>query len=457
MDANPVEKPDAAVPAGTLPENGDAKVLEIPVVEAPDEEEIVAADEADGDELPKNFRDSLFYITSDSGAPPYMVKPVDKSRSLWSRRLWLLFGLVLWGLFIAYVVIQAMYLASRPTSTSVGKERRSPFPFPGFAVCLSTLNATKAKEFVAVPTGGIQGLVNGTSSGMACVAGLGSLGEDIPAEGTCGPVVTQWVDFPFTILPTVCRIFNTGDSGFAPITPGASLSIAGRFPSYGEFDLISYGIVNAEYPATEPLLNNVVSRGVLYRILLSLEETTLIKDCTDAPGGQSACRINFQQQCVEKNCNCRYPTAENGGFDPDAVPGSCERAFLEGRCPTKQPIYPCQSGSGRCTLFEACDPEQACPLPSCVQQRWPVVSSLRPVQALVGARETFILSFTLGSLDVETFVETSIYNGWAFLSGILGLLAGLLGFSVATCCEFCDNTAALNRKKRKAREEAKEA
>ena len=77
-------------------------------------------------------------------------------------------------------------------------------------------------------------------------------------------------------------------------------------------------------------------------------------------------------------------------------------------------------------------------------------ASLRPVPGAVGGREVLAISFTLSTTEIEVAQEVLIYSGWQFVGGILGFMAGLLGFSVVTCCEFCDNGLTLRRKRKEA-------
>lgn len=361
---------------------------------------------------------------------------------------------------MVYLIYTARYLASKPTSTEVNKEPRIPFPLPAIALCLRTLNSTLAREFVTPAAGGLQSIVQGNVTGMACFRGLTTSSEDLPdADGTCGSVTTKWIDYPFTVLPTVCRIFNDGsvtdgENVVQANTVGATFTIVGRFPDFSEADFLSFDLTNPYTPAIIPLLSNSISRGALYRVLYSMEESNLIKDCSDANGGQVACQTYHQQQCVEKLCNCKYPDADN----PDLIPGSCEASFLAGNCPLKSPVFPCPNGTATgCTLLQSCDPTQQCPWPSCTTNAFPFTSSARVMPARFGGRDSFAISFILTTTDVEVFQQTIIYSGWQFFSGMMGLLSGLLGFSIVTCCEFWDNCYGLRAKKRAAAKEAKAA
>lgn len=196
---------------------------------------------------------------------------------------------------------------------------------------------------------------------------------------------------------------------------------------------------------------------VLTKVLFSQQTTSLIKGC-NATGSQVSCKAAYHQSCVERLCNCKYPSSR-----PETIPGNCEDAFLNGTCPVKSPVFPCPPGHGRpgsnCTLLQACNPDAACPLPSCTSSSFPMSTSLRPVPNAVGGRDLFTLSITLASTEVELAQEVAVYTGWQYFTGILAFMAGLLGFSVVTCCEFWDNGFMLRRKRREkaARDAAKEA
>jgi hypothetical protein len=348
--------------------------------------------------------------------------------------------LLLWAFLIYYIVVQAQYLASKPTSTSLTREPQSPYVFPAISMCLTTLNSTKAEQFLREASG-IGPVLNG-STGMACSAGLGNPNDDIPEDGACGGREIQWIDFPFTVLPTICVTFNTPPL-FSSTIAGASLTIAGRFPQMGTADLITYSLDAPNQPLTFPILNSAASKGVLTKVLFQEKQTKLIKDCD--PNNQAACQISFQQKCVESLCNCQYPEPNN----PITIPGSCELAFRSGECPIRQPIFPCQSAGGTCTLLDACNPEETCPNPSCEASTFTLTPSFREIASPDNA-DLFVMSFVLASNEIEIAQETLIYNTLQFLSSILGLLAGLLGFSVVTIFEFCDNGFSLGRKKRAA-------
>jgi hypothetical protein len=113
--------------ANTVPD-GALQPIDVEMKESTNMEESTAneVDEdpllKDIDELPKDFVGDVHYVTSDSSAPPYMIKPFDKDRLTASRVLWALVGLLLWAFLIYYIVVQAQYLASKPTSTSLTRE-----------------------------------------------------------------------------------------------------------------------------------------------------------------------------------------------------------------------------------------------------------------------------------------------------------------------------------------------
>lgn len=101
--------PHAGTMSGAIPSNGtelsgDAKLVVEEVIKAAEKEgdgnaaaasvvAIAAAEEEEEkEELPDTLVEEVFYVTSDSSAPTYMIRPWDKERTQLSKWLWLLFG-----------------------------------------------------------------------------------------------------------------------------------------------------------------------------------------------------------------------------------------------------------------------------------------------------------------------------------------------------------------------------
>ncbi len=169
---------------------------------------------------------------------------------------------------LVYLVYTIQILVARPTSTDLTRVAQDPFIFPAVAVCLTTLNSTKATAFLTMAPGGVRGLLNGTASGIACAAGIGSVDSEVPQDSTCGGRGVQWIDFPFSLLPSVCNIFNI-DSLVTSNSPGATLSVVGRFPDFGESDLFSFSLSPQDDINIVPILGAAATKGgEIYPVLL---------------------------------------------------------------------------------------------------------------------------------------------------------------------------------------------
>lgn len=132
--------------------------------------------------------------------------------------------------------------------------------FPAVAVCLTTLNSTKATEFVTLAPEGVRGVLNGTSNGIACVAGIGSSEDDVPNDGTCGGRTIQWIDFPFSVLPVICNVFNV-DGLVTTNSPGGTVTIVGRFPGFRDQDLFSFSLTSQDAINIVPILDASATKG----------------------------------------------------------------------------------------------------------------------------------------------------------------------------------------------------
>ncbi len=69
---------------------------------AEEKEEPPAIAEEEEEPLPADLVETIYYITSDSWAPPYLVKTFAKDRTFFSRVIWSFFGICLWVLFIGW-------------------------------------------------------------------------------------------------------------------------------------------------------------------------------------------------------------------------------------------------------------------------------------------------------------------------------------------------------------------
>ncbi|KAI9009062.1 hypothetical protein DFJ74DRAFT_686730 [Hyaloraphidium curvatum] len=234
-------------------------------------------------------------------------------RRRWANRIcWAFLWLTAFSLFVTYLVLQTEYLASFPTSTLITQVFVSPTPFPAVSVCISSLNRTTVAAFLRPPRGStvleqVADIFNG--SGVACFYGLHTarqlLRYEIPSDGSgCSARSTvSFVDYPFAWSPTLC-ITTPGD--LVADQPGYTLTIVGRVPGLGVLDQLTYGIRQAD-AQFQPMLANLLSTGIHTRERFHIGTTRNIRNCDPQPGGQPKCLADFQQQCVEKACSCRYP------------------------------------------------------------------------------------------------------------------------------------------------------
>ncbi|KAI9024648.1 Amiloride-sensitive sodium channel-domain-containing protein [Hyaloraphidium curvatum] len=459
----PAEKLFQAEAAGTAA-NGTANGLAAPLLPAPKppDEDV-------------DFVQEVYNITSVSTAHG-VWRVFDRKRSMANRLCWAVLWLTAAGLFITYLVLQSMYLAESPTSTLITQEVVSPMPFPAVSICLSSLNTSLIRAFVRpIPPGPpqqqLETLLN--SSGVLCYFGWRTLRQLWNSDYSLGTqscrenATLTWADYPFASSPTLCI---TTPPGLLAEQPGVSLRFIGRLPFLEPFDTVTYSLRTPE-SQIEPLLSNFVVFGANTRVRFQTTISKSLKECDPNPGGQPVCFSRFQQQCIERACDCKYPVIEPGMAEEDLaaqLPGSCASKNREGTCTYHDPIFPCPDSKKHrnCTLQTLCGPtesKKACPLPSCEETDYPQVASLSPISETTfedvangTAGTLFVLSVLLETQTVTLIEETEAYTVLSYLGAVGGMMGLLLGFSVLTILEWFEGCFHIGTKVEEIIEEAAE-
>lgn len=394
-----------------------------------------------------DFIQETYNVASTSTAHG-VVRIVDRQRPMWNRVCWGILWFTAAGLFLTYLVLQSMYLASAPTSTLITHDYNDTTDFPSVSVCISTLQPAVIRAFVK-PNPGRNPREQMTSlfqsSGVLCYYGWRSLrqlwGSDFAATTLCREAASlEWVDYPFATSPTLCLKTKPQKAYQA----GISMTIIGKVPDMNGFDQLTYGLRRPE-EQFEPLLANFLETGLNTRVRFGTTVSTFIKACNDTTGGQPKCLASFQQSCIEKICNCRYPVINDTGANdlPEQLPGSCVVKNLQGQCNYNMTGFPCPAGvnpasrPNGCTLNDVCGSDQArraCPLPSCVDTAYPQSASVAFIDpaifnetGVINATDAmnglFILSVILNSQTVTLAQEVVAYTPLSYFGAVGGMVS----------------------------------